>query len=304
MDGARRGKGKRRRRRRRGGGYGWAIYAIPLLIAVTALAAFQAVDPSGGADGDGAGGLFTEAQPQGPVVTESPNQTFDPKIFSAELPEGGDYPISGGRTFNVLPGNTEKVGSGTLYTYTVEAEVGVDLAEGNDTFARLVDSTLSDPRSWTNPQGGGIALQRTDDPSVTPDFRVTLVSRDTARELCEYSEGLPYDTSCRVGDRVYLNVARYVRGAVAFEGDIGSYRRYAINHEVGHVFRNPHVACESPGGLAPVMMQQTLSTSNNELHKLNEHVSQGTEIPANGFECKYNAWPFPAPSGDGDSSPE
>lgn len=268
-----------------------------MLLAVTALAAFQAVNTSDtGTDQAARGGLFQDTQPQGPVVTESPGQTYDPKIFSAELPPGGDYPVSGGRTFHVLPGTTEKVGSGRLYTYTVEAEVGVELAEGNDTFAKLVDSTLSDPRSWTNPQGGGIALQRTDDPSDRPDFRITLVSRDTARELCEYSEGLPYDTSCRVNDRVYLNVARYVRGAVDFEGDIGSYRRYAINHEVGHVFGNPHVACGRQGGLAPVMMQQTLSTSNNELHKLNQHVSQGTDIPANGFECKYNAWPFPAPS--------
>ena len=41
------------------------------------------------------------------------------------------------------------------------------------------------------------------------------------------------------------------------------------------------------------MMQQTFSVSNNELNELNEIADQGTYIPANGFVCKPNPWPFP-----------
>lgn len=284
--------GRRRRRR----GYGWRVYAVPLLIVVSALTVFQVIDPSSTTPANGSDGSLFSSPSKEPVVTESPGQKYDPEISSAELPIGGDFPVSGSRTFQVLPGSSEQVGSGTLYTYTVEAEVGAELTEGNETFSRLVQKTLSDPRSWTNPAGGGLAVQRIDDPATTPDFRVTLTSQQTTRELCDFGGGLPFDTSCRIQDRVYINAARWVRGAVAFDGDIGSYRRYAINHEVGHVLDNGHTGCDRQGGLAPVMMQQTLSTSNNELNKLNETVSQGTPIPANGFVCKYNAWPFPAPS--------
>ncbi|MEU6132622.1 DUF3152 domain-containing protein [Saccharopolyspora sp. NPDC047091] len=285
----------RRGRNRAWSLYGWRIYAVPLLVVVTALAVFQSVDPDARQLGDdGVSHAQAPDVPEAPVVTEAPpGQTYSAKMFSAELPPGSPLPEVGGRTFTVLPGTSPKVGAGDdLYRYTVEVEVGVKLAEGNDSFAQLTQETLADPRSWTNRQAGDIALQRVDG-SASPDFRVTLVSQNTAREICGYGSGLPFDTSCRISDRVYINAARWVRGAVAFEGDIGTYRRYAINHEVGHVFGNGHVPCGKQGGLAPVMMQQTFSTSNNELHELNKAVPQGTEIPADGFVCKYNAWPFP-----------
>ena len=275
---------------------GWRVYAVPLLIAVSALAVFQAADPRAGEPGgSGAAGL-QPAAPQGPpppAVTEAPrDQTSDSNMFPAELPPGPPVPQVGGRTFQVLPGTSPRVGSGDLYRYTVEVEVGVQLPEGNDSFARMADQTLADPRSWTNPQAGGIALERVDG-DASPDFRVTLVSQNTAREICGYGSGLPFDTSCRIGDRVYINAARWVRGAVAFHGDMGTYRQYAINHEVGHVFGNGHVPCGQQGGPAPVMMQQTFSTANNDLAALNEKVPQGTHIPTDGFVCKPNAWPFP-----------
>ncbi|MDA3627609.1 DUF3152 domain-containing protein [Saccharopolyspora sp. WRP15-2] len=290
----------RPRRKKRAGvvsRYGWRVYAVPLLVVISALAVFQTVRPTdGGATTDQAGtGSDT---PEQPVVTEAaPGQKFDPNLFSADLPPGGKIPETGARTFQVLPGSSPVIGHGQLYRYTVEVEVGVELADPNADFGNLVQTTLSDPRSWTNPQGatgdGPISLQRVDAGGESPDFRVILVSQQTAREACDYSNGVPYDSSCRKGEMVYLNAARWVRGAVSFQGDIGDYRRYAINHEVGHVFGNKHVGCPTQGGLAPVMMQQSFSVSNNELHELNKIADQGTQIPADGFVCKPNAWPFP-----------
>jgi uncharacterized protein DUF3152 len=273
--------------------YGWRIYAVPLLIAVSALAVFQTVRP-GGEAATGMRQPITPETPDEPIVTEAPpGQTFDPAMFSADLPPGGPIPETGARTFQVLPGTSPVVGSGDLYRYTVEIEVGVQVGDPNAEFGSLVQSTLSDPRSWTNPQAGGISLQRIDASGGRPDFRVILVSQQTARVACDYSGGVPYDSSCRKGDMVYLNAARWVRGAVSFEGDIGNYRRYAINHEVGHVFGNKHVGCPAQNALAPVMMQQSFSVSNNELHALNQVADQGTPIPADGFVCRPNAWPFP-----------
>ncbi|GAA4841697.1 DUF3152 domain-containing protein [Saccharopolyspora rosea] len=273
--------------------YGWRIYAVPLLIVVSALAVFQTVGPGSSRTSDDKPTNLAQ-NPEQPIVTEAPpGQKYDPGMFSADLPPGAPIPQAGARTFQVLPGHSPVIGQGHLYRYSVEVEVGVQLSEGNDSFGNLVQETLSDPRSWTNPQAGGISLQRVDASGPRPDFRVILVSQQTAREACDYSDGVPFDSSCRKGEMVYLNAARWIRGAVAFQGDIGTYRRYAINHEVGHVFGNKHVGCPAPGALAPVMMQQSFSVSNNELHELNKVADQGTFIPADGFVCRPNAWPFP-----------
>lgn len=238
------------------------------------------------------------AADRAPLVQQpQPGQTFPAEAFSADLPPGGGIPETGAGTFSVLPGTSPVVGSGRLQHYTVEMEDGVRLPEGNDTFGTLVQDTLSDPRSWTNQKAatprGPLALQRVDASGPRPDFRVTLVSQQTARHACGFQRGLPFDTSCKVGDREIINAARWVRGSVAFEGDMGAYRHYAINHEVGHAFGLGHVACPAPGALAPTMMQQTFGVSNDVLHDLNTEASQGSVIPRNGFTCRPSAWPFP-----------
>lgn len=275
--------------------YGWRLYAVPLLVVATALAVFQVAEPASNRADDASGGREQAADvPEAPVLEEAPpGQQYSPEMFSADLPPGAPIPESGAGTFDVLPGSSPQVGQGDMYRYTIEVETGVELTEGRDSFDNLVQQTLSDPRSWTNPEAGGIALQRVDGQGQPPDFRVTLVSQNTARQVCGYGQGLPFDTSCRIDERVYINAARWVRGAISFEGDSGTYRRYAINHEVGHVFDNPHVPCGQDGALAPVMMQQTFSVANDELHELNKAVPQGADIPRDGKVCKYNAWPFP-----------
>ena len=89
--------------------------------------------------------------------------------------------------------------------------------------------------------------------------------------------------------RVFINEARWVRGAVPFQGDIGSYRQYLINHEVGHAIGyQRHAPCDEPGGLAPVMMQQTFSTSDNDAAKFDPEW-----VKADGKTCRFNPWPYP-----------
>jgi hypothetical protein len=192
-----------------------------------------------------------------------------------------------------VPGTTPKVGQGTAksFTYTVEVEDGIDTTGfgGDDGFARMVSETLANPKSWThNPQ---FAFTRID--NGAPDFRISLSSPITVREGCGYD--IQLETSCYNPayldnqPRVLINEARWVRGAVPFQGDVGSYRQYLVNHEVGHAIGYPrHEPCGDNGALAPVMMQQTFSTNNNDDARFDPE-----SVKPDGKTCRFNPWPYP-----------
>jgi hypothetical protein len=187
-----------------------------------------------------------------------------------------------------VPGSSGVVGQGTVRTYTVEVEDGVELPEGEAAFAQAVQATLSDSRSWV--ASGTIAVRRID--AGQPDVRIRMSSQQTARAKCGFE--IPVDVSCRSGNKVYLSAARWIRGAVAFSDDLVSYRQYMVNHEVGHFFGKKHRPCTAHGGPAPVMMQQTFSTSNDEILKITASSPQGVNIPRDGKTCTPNPWPYPA----------
>jgi hypothetical protein len=168
----------------------------------------------------------------------------------------------------------------------VEVEDGLQTPEQDQQFAAAVDATLTDPRSWAGL--GQVTLARID--TGEPTFRISLTSATTVRspELCGWE--VPLEASCynRWVKRVLVNNARWVRGAMAYGTDLGAYRTYAINHEVGHALGFRHEACPEGGAAAPVMMQQSWSTSNDALHL----VDPGT-IPADGKSCLANPYPRP-----------
>jgi hypothetical protein len=294
------------RRGKRGfAAYSWRVYAVPLLVAVTVLVVVQTVNDDGADGGAQAGGERSnvaagndgngDVYSASPEITEKSVKPNDPNIPTAELPPGPNFLQGGNGKFVVTPGATPRVGgAGQLYTYTIEVEDGIDLTPygGIDSFGRLVDSTLADPRGWAGT--GQVSVQRVDG-NANPDIRFTLGTPDTLHraDYCGYS--IKYESSCwrRSEKRVMINLARWVRGALAFGGDIGSYREYAINHEIGHAFGKGHVGCAEEGGLAPVMMQQSFGTNNNYVAQLNDQVGNTDPVQADGKTCRFNQWPNP-----------
>jgi hypothetical protein len=280
-------------------------YAASTLIALTALILIDTVRENGigaPASGDqveslqgpgtGAPGELSAT----PEATELPPVPVDLNLPTAELPNGGAYTEVGAGRWHVLPGVGQKVGTaGKLHTYTVEVEDGIDPASfgGDEAFARLVDETLADPRGWAGT--GGVTVQRVDASVANPSFRISLTTPGTVHRPDKCGFAIRYESSCfhRADRRVMINLARWVRGAVAFGGDMGTYRQYAINHEVGHAFNNGHVGCATEGGLAPVMMQQTFGVANNIVAELNTAARYRDPVVADGKTCKYNAWPNP-----------
>ncbi|MFN2494788.1 MAG: DUF3152 domain-containing protein [Pseudonocardiaceae bacterium] len=271
--------------------YGWRVYALPVLMVLTVLAMLDGAgpltpftsnraasfdDPSGSAQAPGGDPLIPN--PMG-------ESGFDRAKASAELPAGGPFTAQGTGTWRVVPGAGPAFGTGQLFTYTVEVEDGMELEGGPEGFATTVDNTLNNPKSWIG--SGHYQFQRIDD-SQLADLRISLTSQLTTRALCGYR--IPFDASCWKGDerRVVINNARWVRGAVAFQGNVVQYQQYVVNHEVGHGLGFPHTSCPQTGQLAPVMMQQTWGVADNYLAVL------GTDrVTADGKVCEPNAWPFP-----------
>lgn len=179
-------------------------------------------------------------------VGKTPRQ---PKRATRPAATRPPLPETGSGEFVVASGSTPTTGSGTLTTYTVEVEREVPLDVSG--ISKTIDRSLADPRGWT--ASGAHALARTADDS---DIRILLTTPETADQLCA-----PLDTggrlSCRAGELVVLNAWRWLNGAPAYAGDLRNYRRYLINHEVGHALGNGHVDCPGTDVLAPVMMQQT-----------------------------------------------
>ena len=276
--------------------YGWRAYALPVLTALTFLCAIDVANGSTGglplpAGGDGstadrpadqgaapaAGAGPRSAAPASPPAPKPTGIYVDDAGGGAArplpptaLPAGGAYSQRGGGRYDVVPGSSDVTGTGPLRRYTVELEAGV--AEDGPAFAAAVERTLGDPRSWG--AGGRMSFQRVDSEPV--DFRVSLTSSLTVRTICGYT--LPFETSCYNGelDRAVINDARWVRGAVAYDGNLAAYRSYVINHEVGHALGQGHLPCPRAGALAPVMMQQTL----------------GLDTAGVG-SCRPNAVPYP-----------
>lgn len=265
--------------------YGWRAYALPILVVLTVAALMTTATSSSqppAADAPAAAGPQREAPPVAgahiPLKNDDQGKISDTVLRAAALPSGPAYTTSASGTFRVLPGTTRKVGSGQLFRYSVDVEngvTGVDLTQ----FASMVDQTMDDPRSWS---GHGVAVQRVD--SGRADFRVSLTAAMTVRKICGYD--IQVETSCyaRSGtaglddNRVIFNVARWMRGAPAYLGDLDAYRTYMINHENGHALGHNHAHSCLPGGLAPVMMQQTFGLR---------------ETRGGDSLCSANPWPYP-----------
>lgn len=267
--------------------FGWRAYALPVLGVATILGlgniaangASQPTHQQTAIAPSTTGG--TSAVASQPSRTPSPTPKATPKPTAtlpttaptgsvAALPvSAATYPERGNDTFNVVPGTSQPVGHGPLRTYAVETEGAMSGVDAQ-AFAASVVATLSDPRSWSH---GGIRLQRVDSGHV--DFRVTLTSVLTIRKKCGYS--LPVETSCfnSAEGRAFINVARWVRGAVTYGKDVADYRHYVVNHEVGHALGHGHVKCPKAGAAAPIMMEQTL----------------GVTTPGVGA-CQPNPWPY------------
>ncbi|SBT38671.1 Protein of unknown function (DUF3152) [Micromonospora auratinigra] len=163
------------------------------------------------------------------------------------------YPADGGNRWRGAAAEvTAPHGTGRLLRYRVGMERDIQGLPVTQ-FAAEVSRTLNHPQGWT--ADGRLRLRRVgwDQPS---DFTIYLATPGTRDVLCQDTpDGY---TSCRTGDRVVLNVARWVNGVPGYGASLATYHAYMVNHEVGHRLGHGHELCPGRGQPAPVMQQQTL----------------------------------------------
>ncbi|MFE0155914.1 DUF3152 domain-containing protein [Nonomuraea sp. NPDC059007] len=194
---------------------------------------------------------------------ERPGGRPEGERAAAGGPESGrrvKVPFSASGRYAVVKGRAQpRPGRAPVVRYMVEVERGLPFDPGE--FAEAVHRTLNDPRSWGR-------FQRVAHGPVR--LSVALTSPRLTDRLC-----LPLNTggdlSCWDGHRSVINAVRWARGVPQYHGDLARYRRYVINHEVGHGLGHGHRSCPGRGRLAPVMLQQSMSLDG----------------------CRPNAWPRP-----------
>ncbi|WP_430542016.1 DUF3152 domain-containing protein [Streptomyces roseofulvus] len=210
--------------------------------------------------------------PSSPVpVTRQPAPTYE-QLMTRQFPI--DPKLTGSGDFEAVPGLDKAPGAGQKYRYRVDVEKGLGLDAR--LFARAVQQTLNDKRSWAGQ--GAMTFERIS--SGEPDFVITLASPGTTGKWCAKS-GLDTtvdNVSCDSAstERVMINAFRWAQGSETFGPKaMLAYRQMLINHEVGHRLGHNHVSCRTPGALAPVMQQQTKS------------------LEIDGIPCRPNPWVYP-----------
>ena len=237
------------------------VAGVVALVAIAVV--FLLVRPGSGQDDSGAPASAADTtSSHSPSSATRTSASTTPSRTSRTLP---DYTTTG--KFNRATKGTPVRGTkGELFTYRVETEKGsgVDV----ESFARAVDRTFSHERGWT--ADGAFRFQRVTDEE--PRMTVRLATPETVDKACR-EVGLDTEgfLSCRSGNAVYLNLNRWAVGVKAVR-DLGVYRNYLVNHEVGHILGRQHEACPGKGKPAPVMQQQTKELDG----------------------CTANAWPYDA----------
>jgi hypothetical protein len=148
------------------------------------------------------------------------------------------------------------------FAVVVDPQVGATVEE-----ARVViGEILGDPRSWRSLKPVTFVLA----PVEKAKLVVHILTPDQVDLACQplSTDGVK---SCSKRWNVYLNGDRWTKGAEPSKMRLAQYRRYLVNHEVGHSLGEPHRKCPGKGRMAPVMLQQTIGL-------------QG---------CRPNPWPYP-----------
>ena len=172
--------------------------------------------------------------------------TTAPSRSTATEPPASEPPTSDEPTAVTSPGDYDNQRLSIHIAF--ESQVG-DVT--TDEFAATALAVLGEPTGWT--QAGFDFVQ-----TEATELRVVLAEPGDVDYLCQ-----PLRTagiySCQSRATVAINADRWRNATTFWDGTLDDYRRYVINHEVGHLIGqfHPQPRCPNAGGQAAVMEPQT-----------------------------------------------
>ncbi|MBK8460192.1 MAG: DUF3152 domain-containing protein [Micropruina sp.] len=185
--------------------------------------------------------------------SSSPSASGSPSASPSGTPSA-TAPVPGVKAsgkFNWSSGVAAAAGSsGTLHSYVVAVETTAKVKANSA--AGVVAGVLNDPRSWT---GGGTVRFALIADAKKADVVVYLASTATATKLCGSAAESAY--TCRSGSKVVINADRWAAAPATYAADLQNFRRFLVNHAVGHYLDRSHASCAKKGGKASVMQQQS-----------------------------------------------
>lgn len=162
---------------------------------------------------------------------------------------------------------------GMIHTvkFLYEEGIGIDgTAYGVEAF-----EYLDDPGAWRS--AANVSFTPLGDSEIsggaTADLTFALVSPSFAQKICARTN-TPGQGVCFTGDMVVISAQSWALGAKTYQGNLGEFRRYLINHGTGLAFGQPVRDCAAAGAPAPIMMPQAATLG----------------------KCRANPWPIPKAS--------
>lgn len=185
----------------------------------------------------------------GPASSETPTNTA--AVPTSATPATSEIP---GTTVPLPTGPAVASSSTTEPSEAVEVSIRIESRADDvsfEDFETVVMMTLLDERGWSSAD-----FRFSEDENAA--FRVILAEPAEVDRLCA-----PFRTngrvSCQNGPVVAINADRWRTGVPHWNLGLDTYRRYLVNHEVGHLIgmRHPEPRCPQAGQPAAVMSQQT-----------------------------------------------
>lgn len=163
---------------------------------------------------------------------------------------------------NTLTTNDLKV---RFWFLTIDNDVPKSSCTKYPYVANLITKTLSDTRGWKKhgyifhqlmPSVGG--MYRKDLAKKQRTFHIRLSTNETIHKVCGFK-----DLSCasmQNDKNMYMNAKLWIENSENARMHILDYRRYVINHEIGHLLGFYHDTCsKNKDEECSIMYQQTIS---------------------------------------------